>query len=502
MNLNLLIPMAGKGSRFKEAKYETFKPFIKINQHNMYEYVTNKFPKEVKIWVITCKEYLKSEHINNLKKKKINILYISPHKLGPAYTIWCCKNHLPLNESFFISYCDIDWSWNFSQIKKYLFNDGIVFTNKGFHPHKLINNYSAFCRTKKNQLIKIKEKESFTTNWIEEDLSVGVFYIKNGYDMIGSIESLMKKKITVSNEYFPSLIFNELLNEKKKIVIHRLEYFIHWGIPDYLEDYLSWYKKILKIRKFKFINDFKNTLIVCMAGKSKRIKKLNLGNKAFIKINYKPMFKFVSDFFPNNKRNVVISTLRIFKENSKYFKNYEKVILNKQTNSQIETLKKSIKHLEKRKNFFLLSCDAFGFFNLKTFKMLTEETGVDVIIFVFDPSLIQKSQKDSHTYVSFKRGTISSINIKKRIRKDDLGLAGFFWFKNGEIFSKIKKINLIQGQEIVVDHFIQLLLENNISIKAIKLDHYFHLGTIDELNEFKFWNIIFKKNYFNSKSNN
>ena len=46
----------------------------------------------------------------------------------------------------------------------------------------------------------------------------------------------------------------------------------------------------------------KNTLIVCMAGKSKRIKKLNLGNKAFIKINYKPMFKFVSDFFPNNKK--------------------------------------------------------------------------------------------------------------------------------------------------------------------------------------------------------
>ena len=125
--------------------------------------------------------------------------------------------------------------------------------------------------------------------------------------------------------------------------------------------------------------------------------------------------------------------------------------------------------------------------------MLTEETGVDVIIFVFDPSLIQKSQKDSHTYVSFKRGTISSINIKNRIRKDDLGLAGFFWFKNGEIFSKIKNINLIQGQEIVVDHFIQLLLKNNISIKAIKLDHYFHLGTIDELNEFKFWNIIFKK---------
>ena len=70
--------------------------------------------------------------------------------------------------------------------------------------------------------------------------------------------------------------------------------------------------------------------------------------------------------------------------------------------------------------------------------MLTEETGVDVIIFVFDPSLIQKSQKDSHTYVSFKRGTISSINIKNRIRKDDLGLAGFFGLRMVKFLVKLR----------------------------------------------------------------
>lgn len=492
MNLNLLIPMAGKGTRFKQTKFKNFKPFIKIHKNNMYEYVTNKFPKEVKIWIITCKEYLKDEQIVNLKKKKINILYIPPHRLGPAYSIWCCKSYLPLNESFFISYCDIDWSWNFNQIKKILSNDGIVFTNKGFHPHKLINNYSAFCRTKKNQLIKIKEKESFTKNWIQEDLSIGVFYIKNGFDMIESIEKLIEKKITVSNEYFPSLIFNELLNEKKKIIIHRLKFFIHWGIPDYLEDYLSWHNKIQKIKKYKFVKDTKNTLVVCMAGKSKRINKLNLGNKAFIKINYKPMFKFVSDFFPSNQKKILISTSKIFQENCNLLKNYEKVILNKQTNSQIETIKQSIKYLEKRKNFFLLSCDAFGFFNVKTFKTLTEKKGVDVIIFVFDPTLIQKAQNDSHTYVSFKSGIINSINIKKKLRKDDLGLAGFFWFKNGSIIRKIENIKSIHNKEIFIDHFIKYLLKNKVSIKAIKLDDYFHLGTVNEFNEFNFWNIVFK----------
>ena len=71
--------------------------------------------------------------------------------------------------------------------------------------------------------------------------------------------------------------------------------------------------------------------------------------------------------------------------------------------------------------------------------MLTEETGVDVIIFVFDPSLIQKSQKDSHTYVSFKRGTISSINIKKiGLEKMILDWQGFFGLRMVKFLVKLR----------------------------------------------------------------
>ena len=69
----------------------------------MYEYVTKNFPDFVSVWIITCKKYLNESQINYLRKKKINILFISPHKLGPAYSIMKCKDKLPLNESFFIS---------------------------------------------------------------------------------------------------------------------------------------------------------------------------------------------------------------------------------------------------------------------------------------------------------------------------------------------------------------------------------------------------------------
>ena len=99
--LNLIIPMAGKGLRFRKNDYKIYKPFIKIDEKCMLEYVTKNFPKSVKVWIITCKAYISKKQINFLEKKKINILFIDPHNLGPAYTIFKCKKLLPLDESFY-----------------------------------------------------------------------------------------------------------------------------------------------------------------------------------------------------------------------------------------------------------------------------------------------------------------------------------------------------------------------------------------------------------------
>ena len=52
----------------------------------------------------------------------------------------------------------------------------------------------------------------------------------------------------------------------------------------------------------------------------------------------------------------------------------------------------------------------------------------DLIIFSFEPSLIQRMQKNSHTHITFNNDTIDSINIKQIKSKSDRGLAGFFGF--------------------------------------------------------------------------
>ena len=55
--LNLIIPMAGKGLRFRKNDYKIYKPFIKIDEKNVCLSMSQNFPKSVKIWIITCKAY-------------------------------------------------------------------------------------------------------------------------------------------------------------------------------------------------------------------------------------------------------------------------------------------------------------------------------------------------------------------------------------------------------------------------------------------------------------
>ena len=92
-------------------------------------------------------------------------------------------------------------------------------------------------------------------------------------------------------------------------------------------------------------------------------------------------------------------------------------------------------------------------------KEFYEKKNSDLIIFSFEPSLIQRIKKNSHTYITFNNDTIDSINIKQIKSKSDKGLAGFFWFSDGKVFRNIEKLKENSKSEKLVDHFIKLLLK-------------------------------------------
>jgi NDP-sugar pyrophosphorylase family protein len=486
MKINLIIPMAGSGKRFINAGYADYKPFIKINNKYMIDYVLDQFGFDVQVHIITSENLVSKEQIEYLTKKNCNLIFIDSHINGPAYSIYQARNKLPLEESFFISYVDIYWNWDWDKVVGQLNHEGIVFTHSGFHPHLIDNNYSAFCESSvsDNDFLKeIKEKSSFTNNWMEEDLSIGVFYIRTGSLMIEAIDDLIANDIRVSNEFFPSLIFNYLVKLSNKIKLSKVDSFIHWGIPDQLNDFLHWGAVVNDKNIGK--DSTSSCSVMTMAGLGNRMKEIHDLPKALIPVDSKPMYEFVLSRF-NSISNSILTVDDVYSEIT-LEKSYNYINIGKQTSSQYETIKESVEILKDKKRFFLLSCDAYGLFSMEDFDHFLLENDPDIVIFGFKHSLTQEKSVKHHSHFSYIENNVTNIHIKSRNSCKDLGLAGFFWVKDGSTLCLEHTLESSKGIELVADDVFKELLKKDLKIMKYELNFYVHIGTPNEYLEFKYW---------------
>ena len=85
----LIIPMGGRGNRFLNAGYKTYKPFLPVDNKNIIlDNIINNFSNfNSELIVLTNLKYLKEKNIQYLKKRKCKLIHIPSHKKGPMHSI-------------------------------------------------------------------------------------------------------------------------------------------------------------------------------------------------------------------------------------------------------------------------------------------------------------------------------------------------------------------------------------------------------------------------------
>ncbi|MDC3232499.1 2-C-methyl-D-erythritol 4-phosphate cytidylyltransferase [Prochlorococcus sp. AH-716-A09] len=489
----LLIPMCGIGKRFKDAGYKIHKSQINISGTNMLNRVSEKFPKDFKKYIITTKkikeEICKSNQIIN-KTNNYFWIIIEEHALGPGYTLYKGINQIPDYEPIYISYCDITWTWGKVKLPHENKNiEAAIFTHYGFHPHLINNPFSAFCKKNyNNTLKKIKEKGSFTKNWMSEEVSIGVFYIRNKKFLMEGLNKLIRRKYLVKNEYYPSLIFNFFVERELKVHLIKVKSFVHYGTPDQLEDFKRWIDNLRKNFQKEII---KFPAIFLAAGEGRRMKKISNLPKSLIKIGHQRLIDKVIKNLPINRNKII---LIINKSSSKFYDLDKRYFLYgiRKTNNQLDSLKESLKIIEDTNSFFLCSSDCYGKFNTKKLEKAINSKKFKIVCFGFNPSITQ-TKLGGHTYFSYKADEIIDIHIKERLHKKNLGLAGFFWISDS-IFLKnlvaqfyISEYFKCINREVIIDDLIKFIITKNINVGFIKLENYIHLGSELEFKEYNFW---------------
>lgn len=481
--INVIIPCCGEGRRFLDAGYKQYKPSLKYNGKPLLHHVIDAFPKEALIWIITDEKH--SDLLKDLLKDllvnypNIHWIYIEAHKNGPAWSINSASHQLPQHQPCFVAYNNVWWKWNFDEVARFIDTfktDGIVFTHTGFHPHLYNNNFSAFCQVSGRQVTAVKEKGSFTDDWMNEPLSTGVYFFADSCMLFSLINTMISNENRVAGEFYPSVVFNDMISLGKTIFTYETKPFLHLGTPEQYEDALAWSNIITAQNKLHEI-----PVMIMMCGTGSRMKSLARVNKAGIDVNKMPMFRFVAAKMASSNNLFLVNkhTLKLLTDNDTY------INIGEQTETQSESLKKAQPFITGNQGLLVCSNDCYGFFDSDLLRSFAD---FDMVLFGFNLRLMHRKQADTHTGFKVKEPDVVEIRYKNALQAD-YGFAGMCYFPNTRILSELNTMDCLQNSSI--DNFAAHLLKNKFKIGYIILKDYVHLGTPEEFQEFLFWSNLY-----------
>ena len=233
--LNILIPMAGKGSRFADAGYTFPKPLIEIQGKPMIQWVINSLNIDANYIFIIQKEHQKKYNLKSLLstlKPNCKIVELDNVTEGAACTTLLAKKYINNDSPLIISNSDQYIEWDSNKTMYDLTNknyDGGILSFEAYHPKW------SYAKTNQNNLVtEVAEKKVISKN-----ATVGVYYWKRGSDYVKYSEKMIKKNIRVNNEFYVCPVFNEAIQDKKKITLSKVKEMHGLGTPEDLENFIQ-----------------------------------------------------------------------------------------------------------------------------------------------------------------------------------------------------------------------------------------------------------------------
>ena len=241
--LNVVIPMAGRGSRFEETGLYSFpKPLIDVNGKPMIQVVVDNLnldTSKTQFIYICQKEHVDKYNLTyllNIMTPNCKIIEIDGITEGAACSILLAKEYINNDTQLLLANSDQFMEWN-SNIFMYSMQDeeidGGIVTFENSHPK-----WSYAKLGDDNFVCAVAEKKPISTN-----ATTGIYLWKKGSDFIKYAEQMMKKNIRVNGEFYTCPVFNEAILDNKKIRIFPIERMWGIGVPEDLQHFLQNYKK-------------------------------------------------------------------------------------------------------------------------------------------------------------------------------------------------------------------------------------------------------------------
>lgn len=244
--MNILIPMAGRGSRFlqesnKNPEYAKPKPLINIAGHAMIEWALSSVPfrKEDKLIFLVLKEHVENFEIDESIKlifgNQAIVLMVDKLTEGAACTALLAREFINNDEPLLITDSDhyIDGKSLFRDIESREKIDGII-------PVFYANNskWSFSKIDEQGYVIEVAEKIQISRN-----ANIGAYYFKKGRDFVWAAEEMIEENDRTNGEYYIAPVYNYMIRRGKMITLSRPRFVHGLGTPKDVDKFLDFLRR-------------------------------------------------------------------------------------------------------------------------------------------------------------------------------------------------------------------------------------------------------------------
>lgn len=233
--LNVLIPMAGAGSRFQKVGYTFPKPLIDVKGKPMIQVVVENLNIRANFIYVVQKEHREKYNLDvllNLITPGCKIVEVDGLTEGAACTALLAKKYINSKNPLFFANSDqfVEWDSNEFMYKMNETNvDGGIVTFKSIHPK-----WSFAKIDEKGYVTEVAEK-----NPISNIATVGFYYWKFGSDFVKYAEEMIEENIRINNEFYVCPVFNQAIKDKKEIRTFDVAEMWGLGTPEDLNTFLN-----------------------------------------------------------------------------------------------------------------------------------------------------------------------------------------------------------------------------------------------------------------------
>lgn len=239
MVLNIVVPMAGRGSRFADAGYTFPKPLIEVKGKPMISVVVDNLRPKVEhqfIFIVQKEHYEKYalSDMLELLAPGCKIVQVDGITEGAACTVLLATEYIENDDELIIAnsdqFVDLDITSMVEFARKEEL-DGAILTFEATHPKW------SYSKTGEGGFVcEVAEKRPISRN-----ATVGIYYYKKGRHFVENAQKMILKNCRVNGEFYVAPVFNEMILSDLKIKNFHMERSRMHGLgtPEDLNEFLK-----------------------------------------------------------------------------------------------------------------------------------------------------------------------------------------------------------------------------------------------------------------------